>query len=47
MARNGTAEPVSRDQICRRERERGNINITLDQLTASRIGNLPYPVDRY
>ena len=45
LTRDGTAEPVSRDQILRRERERGNeILIFPVQLTTSRIGNL-YPVD--
>ena len=36
----GTAEPVSRDQILRRERGQGNILIFPVQLTTSRIGNL-------
>ena len=39
LARDGTTEPVSRDQILRRERGQGNINFPV-QLTASRIGNL-------
>ena len=39
MTRDGTAEPVSRDQILRRERGQG-ISIFLVQLTTSRIGNL-------
>ena len=39
MARDGTAEPVSRDQILRREREQGNTRIFPVQLT-TRIDNL-------
>ena len=39
LTRDGTAEPVSRDQILRHAREQGNI-IFPDQLTTSRIGNL-------
>ena len=39
LARDGTAEPVSRDQILRRERGQGNIHFPV-QLTTSRIGNL-------
>ena len=35
----GRAEPVSRDQVLRRERGQGNINFPV-QLTTSRIGNL-------
>ena len=34
-----TAEPISRDQILRRERGQGNTNFSV-QLTTSRIGNL-------
>ena len=34
------AEPVSRDQIIRRERGQGNIKVFLVQLTTCRIGNL-------
>ena len=37
--RDGTAEPVSRDQILRHARGQGNINFHV-QLTTSRIGNL-------
>ena len=40
LTRDGTAEPVSRDQILRRERGQGNIFIFPVQLTSSRIGNL-------
>ena len=42
LARDGTAEPVSRDQILRREREEGKYQILvfLVQLTTCRIGNL-------
>ena len=39
LTRDGTAEPVSRDQILRRERGQGNINFPA-QLTTCRIGNL-------
>ena len=39
LTRNGTAEPVSRDQILRRERGQVIIHF-LVQLTTSRIGNL-------
>ena len=39
LTRDGTAEPVSRDQIPRHARGQGNI-IFLVQLTPSRIGNL-------
>ena len=39
LARDGTAEPVSRDQIIRHARGQGNI-IFPGQLTTSRIGNL-------
>ena len=39
LTRDGTAEPVSRDQILRRERGQGNIHFPC-QLTTSRIGNL-------
>ena len=37
--RDGTAEPVSRDQILRHARGQGNIIFPV-QLTTSRIGNL-------
>ena len=40
LTRDGTVEPVSRDQIFRREREQKKIILFLFQLTTSRIGNL-------
>ena len=40
LTRDGTAEPVSRDQILRHARGQGNMCISLVQLTTSRIGNL-------
>ena len=46
LTRDGTAEPVSRDQILRHARGQGNIIFPV-QLTTSRIGNLFYPVDLY
>ena len=39
LTRDGTAEPVSRDQIFRHARGQGNIIFPV-QLTTSRIGNL-------
>ena len=39
LTRDGTAEPVSRDQILRHARGQGNIIFPV-QLTTSRIGNL-------
>ena len=39
LTRDGTAEPVSRDQILRYARGQGNIMCPV-QLTTSRIGNL-------
>ena len=39
LTRDGTAEPVSRDQILRHARGQGNIIFHV-QLTTSRIGNL-------
>ena len=39
LTRDGTAEPVSRDQILRHARGQGNIMLPV-QLTTSRIGNL-------
>ena len=39
LARDGTAEPVSRDQILRHARGQGNIIFPV-QLTTSRVGNL-------
>ena len=44
LTRDGTAEPVSRDQILRHAQGQGNIIFPV-QLTTSRIGN--YPVDPY
>ena len=41
MTRNGTAEPVSRDQILRRERGQGKLIFPV-QLTTSRISNLTW-----
>ena len=41
LTRDGTAEPVSRDQILRHVRGQGNIHFpSVHQLTTSRIGNL-------
>ena len=40
LKRDGTAEPVSRGQILRRERGQGNNSFSPAQLTTSRIGNL-------
>ena len=42
LTRDGTAEPLSRDQILRREREEGNIHFACVQLTTSRIGDLTW-----
>ena len=39
LTRDGTAEPVSRDQIPRHARGQGNTNFPV-QMTTSRIGNL-------
>ena len=39
LTRDGTAEPVSQDQILRHARGQGNIIFSV-QLTTSRIGNL-------
>ena len=39
LTRDGTTEPVSRDQILRHARGQGNITFPV-QLTTSRIGNL-------
>ena len=39
LTRDGTTEPLSRDQILRHARGQGNINFPV-QLTTSRIGNL-------
>ena len=46
LTRDGTAEPVSRDQILRHARGQGNIIFPV-QLTTSRIGSLTYPVGPY
>ena len=46
LTSDGTAEPLSRDQILRRERGQGNIVFFPFQLTTSRITK-PYPVDPY
>ena len=40
LTRDGIAEPISRDQILRRERGQGNINFPCSAETTSRIGNL-------
>ena len=40
LTRDGTAEPVSRDQILRHERGDREISISPVQLTTSRIDNL-------
>ena len=45
LTRDGTTEPVSRDQILRHARGQGNIIFPV-QLATSRIGNLN-PVDPY
>ena len=46
LARDGTAEPVSRDQILRHERGKGNIHFPC---SADHVVQdwQPYPVDRY
>ena len=45
LARDGTAEPVSRDQIFRRERRQGNINFPC---SADHVQDWqPYPLDPY
>ena len=45
LTRAGTAEPVSRDQILRRERGQGNINFPCS--VDHEQGWQPYPVDPY
>ena len=45
LARNGTAEPVSRDEILRRERGQGNIRFPCS--TDHEQDWQPYPVDPY
>ena len=45
LTRDGTAEPVSRDQILRRERGQGNIHFPC---SADHVQDWqPYPVDPY
>ena len=45
LTRDGTAEPVSRDKIVRREREKGNIHFLC---SANHEQDWqPYPVDPY
>ena len=44
LTRDGTAEPISRDQILRHARGQGNIIFPV-QLTSSRIGNLTRLID--
>ena len=45
LTRDGTAETVSRDQILRREREQGNINVPCS--ADHEQDWQPYPVDPY
>ena len=45
MTRGGTAEPVSRDKILRRERAQGNINFPCS--ADHEQDWQPYPVDPY
>ena len=45
LTRDGTAEPVSRDQILRREQGQGNITFTCS--ADHEQGWQPYPVDPY
>ena len=48
LTRDGTAEPVSRDQILRRERGQGNIHFLSVQLTTSRIPKyIVVPITRF
>ena len=46
LARDGTAEPVSRDQILRRERGQGNIQFSCSADPREKDWQ-PYPVDPY
>ena len=46
LVRDGTAEPLPRDQTLRREPREEKIVFPV-QLTTRRIGNHPYPVDPY
>ena len=43
----GTAEPVSRDQILRHERGQGNIHFSCSADHVQDCGIQPYPVDPY
>ena len=45
LTRGGTAEPVSRDQILRRER--GQVNINFPYSADHEQDSQPYPVDLY
>ena len=45
LTRDGTAEPVSRDQILRRERGQGNVHFPCS--TDHEQDWQPYPVDPY
>ena len=45
LTREGTAEPISRDQILRRERGQGNIQFPC--LAEHEQDEQPYPVDPY
>ena len=45
LTRDGTAEPVSRDQILRRERGQGNIHVSCS--ADHEQDWQPYPVDPY
>ena len=47
LARDGTVEAVSRDQILRRERGQGNININFPCSADHRQEWQPSPVDPY
>ena len=47
LTRDGTAEPVSRDQILRRERGQGNVDFPCSADHDEQDWLLPYPVDLY
>ena len=48
LTRDGTAEPISRDQILRRERGQGNIHFPCFPCSADHEQDKqPYPVDPY
>ena len=47
LTRDGMAEPVSRDQILRRERGEGNINFPCSASADYEHDWQPYPVDPY